>query len=73
MKFADVNKGGIFDRVSGQRIGVSFNSSVYKHAEIVVMTENTISLEFEDTRQIEVYTMDELNELNIGFYQTKLY
>ena len=73
MKFADVNNGGIFDRVSGQRIGVSFNNSVYKHAEIVVVTDNTISLEFEDTKQIEVYSMDELNESNIGFYQIKLY
>ncbi len=68
MKFADVLIGGIFEKRVGDTIGLCFNDSGHKVMTITDIRNSIISVEDQEGKVIS-YTMKELNEYNIGFYQ----
>ena len=69
MKFKDTCNGDIFDKDVNDKIGVVFNHSIYLHATIKDVSSNSIILYFIDEKNHEEFSMDELNENNIAFYQ----
>ena len=73
MKFIDCTNSRIFDRVEGQNIGVSFNNRLNEIMTITKVSDDKITLLNLTTNKNELYTMDDLNDQNIQFYQVALY